>query len=179
MFEGWGEFFLLIGSAGGALIGLLFVVVTLTAGVERSTALRGASLYMTPTLFQFGAVLVLSAVALAPGLPPRTTAALMLIGGLVGFIYGLVTFFGHRGYAPTNYTPHWSDIWWYGAAPAAAHLLLALAAGCAWTACAPCTPYAVGVTLTAVLLIGVRNAWDLVTWMAPRSDSRREDSPPS
>ena len=35
--------------AAAGLIGLLFVVVTLTAGFDHAQASRGAKLYMTPT----------------------------------------------------------------------------------------------------------------------------------
>ena len=48
MFRGWDNYYFMIGSAGAGLIGLLFVVVTLTQGIDRDRALRGASLYMTP-----------------------------------------------------------------------------------------------------------------------------------
>jgi hypothetical protein len=41
MLEGWKDYFLLVGSAAAALIGLLFVVVTLTAGRELGTVERG------------------------------------------------------------------------------------------------------------------------------------------
>ena len=68
MFQDWDSFFLLIGTAAGALIGLLFVVETLTVGFERDSALRGARVYITPIVFHFAAVLVVSAAALAPRL---------------------------------------------------------------------------------------------------------------
>jgi hypothetical protein len=68
VFEGWNDFFFMIGSAGAGLIRLLFVVVTLTSGFERSQALRGAKLYMTPTAPHFAVVLSIGAVAVAPGL---------------------------------------------------------------------------------------------------------------
>ena len=58
MFEGWDNYFVLTGTAAGGLIGLLFVVVTLTAGFERSRALRGSEIYMTPNLVHFAVVLV-------------------------------------------------------------------------------------------------------------------------
>ena len=37
-------------------------------------------------------------------------------------------------------------------------------------------PYAVAANTLALLLIGVRNAWDLVTWLAP-SGSAGESQP--
>jgi hypothetical protein len=83
--QGWDNFYYLIGSAGAGLIGLLFVVMTLTAGRERSRILRGAGLYMTPTVVHFGVVLAISAIAMAPGLPlaPRGVAfCLFAIAGL-------------------------------------------------------------------------------------------------
>ena len=70
MFEGWGNFYFLLGSASASLIGLMFVVTTLTRGSERSQVERGQRLFMTPTVFNFASVLTLSAVALAPKLDP-------------------------------------------------------------------------------------------------------------
>ena len=35
MFEGWENFFLIVGPSAGALIGLMFVVVTLSQGRDR------------------------------------------------------------------------------------------------------------------------------------------------
>jgi hypothetical protein len=46
MFEGWGEFYLMAGSAAAVLIGLLFVVLTLMHDRPRSTVLMGSKLYM-------------------------------------------------------------------------------------------------------------------------------------
>jgi len=45
MFEGWGEFYLLAGSAAAVLIGLIFVVVTLMQDRPRSSVLNGSRLY--------------------------------------------------------------------------------------------------------------------------------------
>ena len=86
MFEGWGEFYLLAGSASAVLIGLLFVVVTLTQDHTRSSVLTGAKLYMGPVVLHVSFVLVLSAAALAPGITP---AAFALVSGAVA-VWGLV-----------------------------------------------------------------------------------------
>jgi len=45
MFEGWSDYFFMIGSSAAALIGLMFVVVTLTAGRDRRDLERGKKLY--------------------------------------------------------------------------------------------------------------------------------------
>ena len=72
MFRGWHSHYFTIGSAGAGLIGLLFVVVTLTQGFDRSRVLRGTSLYTTPSVVHFGAVLAISAIALAPAIVGRS-----------------------------------------------------------------------------------------------------------
>src|ERR1700740_3153229 len=50
VFQGWDNFYFMVGSAAAGLIGLLFVVVTLTAGFDRDQAQRGQALYMNPTM---------------------------------------------------------------------------------------------------------------------------------
>ena len=63
--------------------------------------------------------------------------------------------------------PHWSDLWFYGAAPSLAYLGLLGAAAGVWIA-PPWAAYAMAAALMILLLVGVRNAWDLVTWLAAR-----------
>jgi hypothetical protein len=165
-FHGWDSYYFMIGSAGAGLIGLFFVVVTLTQGFDRDRALRGASLYMTPSLIHFAVVLSVSEVAVAPGLPIAVTAGLFGLAALVGFGNAVWATFGIglRRLGPE--APHWSDLWLYGVAPSAiyAGLLVAAAGLCQHASWAV---YANAALLLALLLVGVRNAWDLITWMAP------------
>ena len=49
MFAGWNNYFMLLGAASGSLIGLLFVVVTLTAG-ELAAELPSPSVASTAKL---------------------------------------------------------------------------------------------------------------------------------
>ncbi len=166
MFEGWDNFYLMIGPASAGLIGLLFVVVTLTAGRERSSAMRGVSLYLTPTALQFAVVMTVSAVAMAPRLGASATAGAVGLSALVGLACAIRACLGivmpRSGAEP----PHWSDLWCYGVAPAVVYLglcasAMALGARAEWAA------LATGALLLIMLLLGIRNAWDLVTWIAP------------
>lgn len=176
MFEGWDSYFLLLGGAAGALIGLLFVVAGLTTSLEREARLRGASLYLSPVVFHFVVVVVVSAAALIPRLHPSHLAAVVGLCALAGAIHlGVVTraIGSHRTPTPS----HWSDVWCYGAAPLVLYLVLGGAAVAAelrqsWA------PEAVGAATLALLLIGIRNAWDLVTWLAP-SASTSAGGPPA
>ena len=57
--NGWDNFYLIVGSSAGALIGLQFVVITLIAGgpVSRGEAQAGDA-FSTPSVVHFGVVLL-------------------------------------------------------------------------------------------------------------------------
>ena len=59
MFEGWENYYLMIGSSAGALIGLMFVVVTLTAGRDRAELEHGKHLYTSPIVWHLAVILAL------------------------------------------------------------------------------------------------------------------------
>lgn len=166
MFEGWDNYFVLLGTASGGLIGLLFVVVTLTSGQERSRALWAAGIYMTPIAVHFGAVLSISAATLVPRLTPQEVAVLIAIFATLGFIAAARTSHGIFTLRSSGDPPHWSDLWGYGVCPAAVYLLLEAEAAAVWLR-TPWAPYALAALLLILLLLAIRNAWDLITWMAP------------
>jgi hypothetical protein len=168
MFEGWDNFYLVVGGASGALIGLLFVVATLNSGQDRSASLRGASVYLTPVVFHFVVVLVLSALALAPRVGASAATAIVVLCALGGLAHSVrIVWIIYRG--RITKASHWSDLWCYGAAPGVIYAGLAWAA---WALAGRRDWAADGVALAAMalLLVSIRNAWDLVTWLAPRRD---------
>jgi hypothetical protein len=170
MFQEWDNFYLLIGSAAGALIGLLFVVVTLTERVERSRAERGSRVYMTPTLFHFAMVLVVSALAFAPGLSANVQGLLLGAGAVIGTVYAASISLEFRAERIIpNEAPHWSDVWFYGLAPLVLYFCLLATSAAVWDD-AWFAAYAVAANMLALLLVAIRNAWDLVTWLAPHGD---------
>ncbi len=179
MFEGWDSFYLLIGGAAGALIGLLFVVATLTGNVGREKAMHGAAIYMTPTVFHFAVVLVTSALTAVPQLPQRAAAVAVGALGVLGLGYAINISWMLRTQRVTPETPHWTDLWCYGVAPSAIYVAMVAAAvtlerGETWA------PYAVAAVSIALLLLSIRNAWDLVTWLAPAAtEAKAQDPPPS
>ncbi len=168
MFEGWGEYYLLVGSAAAALIGLLFVVVTLTANHSRATVEQGARYYMSPIVFHLGGVVVISGAALMPGLERPTAAALFGGIALIGLAYSGWVAIGLRA-GRQIHPPHWSDMWFYGAAPTVIYLAL-LVAAVAIALGYRCATIGPALATIAQLLVAIRNAWDLVTWLAPRAE---------
>jgi hypothetical protein len=167
VFKDWGDFYFLTGSAAAGLIGLLFVVMTLTSNRDRSTVLAGTSVYTSPVVLHFALVLVLSASALAPALTPRGFSLISGAIALVGFAAAVRVIAGIRS-STMQPTPHWSDVWWYGVGPAVIYLLLLGVSAAIWSGQAR-APLGLGVGVLSLLLISIHNAWDLVTWLAPRS----------
>ena len=165
--RGWDNFYYLIGSASAGLIGLMFVVVTLTSGRDRPTMLRAAGLYLTPVLVHFAVVLATSAVALAPGLPGGPRGAVFGAVTLLGLFYASRSCLGIARARASEDPPHRSDFWCYGFTPTAFYLGLAIVIGLTFWLRAVWAPTAMAGLLLALLLLAIRNAWDLITWIAP------------
>jgi hypothetical protein len=62
----WDSFYVIVGSAAGALIGLQFVVMTLVAERPPIRVAEAGAAFATPTIVHFGAALLLSALLCAP-----------------------------------------------------------------------------------------------------------------
>lgn len=172
MFEGWGEFYLLAGSAAAVLIGLIFVVVTLMQDRPRSSVLNSSKLYMGPVVLNVSFVLVLSAAALVPRISPSGFAAVSGAISLWGLARGTLVTVGIRALTGAD-QPHWSDVWFYGVIPTLLYVLLVGATFAIWSEQLWACP-GVAAVITGLLLVTIRNEWDLVTWLAPRPDSPRD-----
>ena len=168
MFEHWDNFYLLIGGAAGSLIGLLFIVATLNRGRrDADSALRGASVFMTPIVQHLAVVLVISALAAVPDLSAEGAALIVGAGALVALVSAGAVIW-HLQIAKSLQAAHWSDVWWYGIAAFVADLALAGSAAAAWLGTPAWAARGVAVSLVAILLIAIRNAWDLVTWITAK-----------
>ncbi|MGH7728579.1 MAG: hypothetical protein ACREM2_07310 [Vulcanimicrobiaceae bacterium] len=67
LFAPWSSFYAMTGSSAAALTGLMFVVITLVTGEDRSRpSLEGISIFSTPTVLHFGSALLVSAVLNVP-----------------------------------------------------------------------------------------------------------------
>jgi hypothetical protein len=174
MFEGWENFYLMVGSSAGALIGLMFVVVTLTAGRDRAEVERGKHLYTSPIVWHLAVILTLSGAAAVPGISARVFG--LMSGGLavLGFGWGVHSAVGiaRRPGAPDAAG---FDTFWYGVAPAIVYVGLGVAAvGLLSVAAWGATAVAAG--LMALLLVSIHAEWDLVTYLAPISGQPPPDN---
>ena len=170
MFRDWENFYLILGSAAAALIGLMFVAAALMAGLDKRRVMRGTRVYFTPIIFHFGVVLVVSAIAVVPELPAPAVSVVVALCAINGCAYSAATM--ARMLRPeSDAPPHWSDKYFYGILPAIAYLGLVGAAGAVWFM-PHGAAYAIGAIMLVLLLIGIRDAWDLATYLLQRAGDR-------
>ena len=171
MFEGWENYYLMVGSTAGALIGLMFVVVTLTAGRDLKELERGKKLYTSPIVWHLAVILVLSGAAAVPAIPVRLFAGITVGLGLLGIMLGIRSVVGISRFF--NTADRAFDAIWYGVAPAVVYVGL-VAAGWGMLAGHRWGPAAVGADLMALLIVSIHAEWDLVTYLAPMAGTTNE-----
>ncbi len=160
--NGWENFYVIVGSSAGALIGLQFVVITLIAAkpISRVDAQAGGA-FATPSVVHFGVVLFLSAIACAPWNGITTVAVLWGLVGLCGVVYAVVV--ARRMRVQSAYQPVFEDWLFHVLLPFAAYAVLAISAYAARSHARPAL-FLVGAAALLLLFIGIHNAWDAVTY---------------
>lgn len=169
MFKGWENFYLIVGPSAAALIGLMFVVVTLTQGRDRKQIEAGKHLYTSPIVWHLGVVLVLSGGAVAAEIPPMFFGSIAGGLALIGIAMGVRSAVGIMRVRISG-ADSLFDMCWYGVMPALAYVGLAIASfailgGRPWGA------DAVAAALMALLLVSIHAEWDLVTFLAPLANA--------
>jgi hypothetical protein len=176
LLSAWQNFYILIGTAAATLTGLMFVATTLVAGIDRhvSTLHAGLSAFSSPTVVHFCAVLLLAGILSAPW---QSFSSLGIVLGLLslGMVLYLVLVMRQMRKVP-NYRTPLKDWLWYMAFPFIAYIVLVGAA-----IVLPANPalalYIISAAMFALLLLGIHNAWDLVTYLAvERSHSENKNT---
>ena len=160
--ETWHEFYLLVGTAGVTLTGLLFVVVSLGPRVVADHQATGVRAFISPNAVYFTTTLVVSAVLMVPSLPAMAIGALLCLGAVASLGYLAYTK-AHQRWRHSK-LPFLDWIWFVGL-PIAGYVLLLLS-GIGFLLEAALSMHGVAVALILLLVIGIRNAWDLVIWIS-------------
>ena len=155
----WESFYVIVGSSGGALIGLQFVVITLLAERRRLASTGGVDAFATPTVVHFEGALVIAAIMSAPWHSASTLSFVIGAAGLAGIAYALLVL--TRALRQTSYEPVWEDWVWYVTLPAVCYAMLAVAGVMGAMEHTPL--FAIAASALGLLLIGIHNAWDTVT----------------
>ena len=160
--NGWENFYVIVGSSAGALIGLQFVVLTLIAQIPLpGSDARVGDAFATPSVVHFAVVLSLSAILAAPWEGIRNVAILWGLVGHGGIVYSFIV--ARRMKRQKAYKPVLEDWLFHVVLPSIAYALLA---GSAYGARSYTREalFFVGASALLLLFIGIHNAWDAVTY---------------
>jgi hypothetical protein len=169
----WENFYVIVGSSGAALIGLQFVVIALVADIRSHNSHDQIGAFATPTILHFASTLVVSTLMSAPWRTLGGVAIAIGLTGLAGAIY--VTFALKRALRQQGYRPVWEDWLWYTVLPLAAYGTLIIGAF-ELPSHPESTPFAIAGAALALLLIGIHNAWDSVTYIVVERAGNRDQT---
>jgi hypothetical protein len=160
--DGWENFYVIVGSSAGALIGLQFVVIALMADLPPARSdVKASQAFGTPNVVHFAVALLLSAVMVAPWDGIGVVAILWGCIGGIGIIYVLIV--ARRMRSQTAYEAVFEDWLFHLLLPLAAYTTLAVSACVAATHTRPAL-FVLAAAALLLLFIGIHNAWDTVTW---------------
>jgi hypothetical protein len=165
-FNEWESFYLLVGGAAGALIGLQFVVMTLVADRPPERAVEANNAFGTPTIVHFSAALLVSAFMRAPWHGIMFPAILWGLTGFSGVAYVLIV--ARRMYKQAAYRPDLEDWSFHVLVPVTIYALLG-ASAFAEPSYTREALFCVGACALGLLVIGIRNAYDSVAYLVMRA----------
>jgi len=160
---GWTNFYVIVGSSAGALIGLQFVVMALVADLPRTPdQAQAGNAFATPNIVHFGTVLLLSAVVSAPWRSIGPATIIFGVLGLGGIVYSIIV--TRRLATQTAYRPEPEDWMFHAVLPLAAYTTLAISAYAACIYAAHGPMFGVSAAALLLLFVGIHNAWDAATY---------------
>lgn len=157
----WQNFYVIVGSSAGALTGLQFVVITLSAQRQAAHSHLDIRAFGSPTVVHFCVSLLISAIMTAPW-PGMSGLAYSLAACGVGGVLYVVMISRHARQA--IYKPDTEDWAWYIVIPLIAYA--ALAGSALSLVKYPVALFMIAATTLLLLFIGIHNAWDAVTYIA-------------
>jgi len=159
----WQNFYVIVGSAAGALTGLQFVVMALIADMpameQESNAITAFS---TPSIVNFGVVLLLAAVLVMPWHSVLPVSIIWGLAGIVGLLYTAVT--GWRFKVQRAYSPVFEDWFYRVVLPIIGYSALFAAAFIARFHERGAL-FQVAAVVLMLLFVGIHDAWDNATYL--------------
>ena len=162
----WHDFYIMLGTASATLIGLLFVAASVAPGVfsaERPHAMR---VFLSPSVVHFTSILMVCLVVIAP--IRNHMPLVLLLGAEALFGLGYCVFVWRNMIrSGLSASLDLTDRTCYAALPAVGYACITAAAimfesraetGCLLLPLGTCS----------LLLVGIRNAWDITSWTVMR-----------
>jgi hypothetical protein len=163
----WHDFYAFTGTAAATLMGLMFVVVSLgqrkLASEEGTRATRA---FFTPIVVFFATVIVVAMLMLIPNTAPSALGALLVALAVIGISY-MIASGAHSTWLTSDLG--FDDLMCYVVLPYSAYVAIGVA-GFAISRSASFGFCIAAGAMLLLLLIGVRNAWDLVVYQIQHSE---------
>ncbi|HTD36832.1 MAG TPA: hypothetical protein VK669_04895 [Candidatus Limnocylindrales bacterium] len=160
--KAWTDFYVIVGSSAAALTGLMFVVITLVAGLRARTTRDGIATFSTPTVVHFCVVLLIGASVAAPWPALTYVSGFLTVAALVALVYSVRIV--ARARTVEEYEPDFEDRVSYMILPIVAYSIMLIAAVALAFRPAPALFGLAGTSLLLIFL-GIHNAWDVVTYV--------------
>ena len=167
----WESFYVIVGSSAAALTGLMFVVITLIADLEAQRSSGALAAFGTPTVVHFCVALIVSATLSAPWHSLTRVAAALAVCGVWGVTYTFIV--ARRARRQNTYQPVFEDWLWHTLLPLGAYAALLLAA-IVLPGNAERSLFVVAAAVLSLVLIGIHNSWDTVTYLALSQNERQD-----
>jgi hypothetical protein len=168
-FEHWRDFYVLVGTAGATLVALLFVAISLGTGFLNDKRAAATRAFYSPVVVHFSTVFFIAAIALVPSHRAVFFAAMIGACAAVGLGVSLFVTVQLLRHDWTNYK---QDHLAYALLPTIAYVALLVAAAMIWRENDIALDVLAGALLT-LLIVNIRNAWDLTLSMVRRRTGRR------
>jgi hypothetical protein len=165
--KAWETFYFLVGTSAAALIGLQFVVIALIgetgSGTGTGTRAETVAAFGTPTVVHLCAVLVVSALLIAPWASLPAAGLLVALAGAAGLLYAAVVTW--RAREQEGYQPVFEDWLFHAILPTLAYGGV-MVAGFYVVRRHPVGGLTVlAVSTMLLLLVAIHNAWDTATYI--------------
>jgi hypothetical protein len=165
----WHEFYTLLGTAAGTLVGLLFVAATVGGQAFSSDRPAPLRVFLSATVIHFSTILGVSLILLAPLQSWVLLGVMVLACGVVGVAYyGLAWYDAARDGLIARIDLE--DRIWYAVLPVIAYIV-EVASGILMMSHSDAGFRMLALSLGMLLVIGLHNAWDITVWAITR---RRE-----
>jgi len=162
-FAAWESFYVILGSSAAALTGLQFVVMALVAEARTRSSTQEIAAFGTPTVVHFCAAFLLAAILSAPWQGLSDPSLIVGACGVAGVVYAAIVI--RRARLQRGYDPVLEDWLWHTILPLLSYSALAVSA-LLLPDYSTGALFGIGTTMVVLVVIGIHNAWDTVTFIA-------------
>ena len=166
IFHTWHDFYLLLGTASATLVGLMFVAASIGSSVFSEQHRKALEAFFSPTVVNFASVVFICIAVMVPSQTWLSLGLLLAAGGVAGLVYAGRVWV--QMYPRRRFHVDAVDRFFYATRPLLGYLLV-LVSGILLLLRLPWSAEVTAATLAVLLFAGIRNAWDMTTWIMMRT----------